>query len=738
MKKLSEFIVSRRRWLLGIMIVLALGSVFLYLQVKVNYDMTKYLPDDSAMKQGLDIMEEEFPSLGADKTIRVMATGLNEEKQAELLEKLKAIPNVESVAHDSSEKYHQGEYSLFVISTACEYGSPDELAIERTLEKDFQEYHVVAKNDNPGGEIPVTLLIIGVSLVIFILVVMCKSWFEPVLFLINIGIAVVINEGTNIILGEVSYITSSLAAVLQLVLSVDYSVMLLNRYRQEKEGGLEKHEAMTAALRNCFSSIAGSGLTTAVGLVALVFMHFKIGMDLGIVLAKGVLLSLICSLTVLPALMIPGDRLITKTAKKAPRFPMTRLAHFSYRWRYVLVCVFVVCFVVFYFLQGGTQIAYTLTKVDPIVEIFPSENPLVLVYENKDEQRMAELEKELKAQEGVTQVMGYPGLFGTAYTAEELAGVLESFSGSMGADSGEAVNFDPSMLKLVYSFRFMGSAQPESEQKMTIPELFEYVNNLMNLPVVGNMITPEIREAVTGAREKLDSGMRMLKSDAWSRMVVYTTLPVESEETEALMNRLEDVKKDLTGEYYIIGNSAMSHEMQKTFSGELQTITLLTAAAIFLIVLITSRSVIVPAILVLIVQCGVYITITAVGWQGYSIYYLALLIVECVLMGATIDYGILFTGYYRENRKHLDSRGALEAAYNGSIHSIMTSGLILILVTGVFGYLYSDPTVAEICRTISMGALSAVLVILLLLPGILSALDRLIVRRKQPCSGEKH
>ena len=730
MKKLSEFIVSRRRWTLVIMISLALVCVFLYLRVGVNYDMTKYLPDDSAMKQGMDIMEAEFPSLGSDKTIRVMAKGLTEEKQAELLEKLKAIPNVESVAHDASEKYHRGEYSLFVISTACEYGSPDELAIERTLEKDFQEYNIVVRNDNPGGEMPVQLLIVGVALVILILIVMSRSWFEPVLFLINIGIAVVINEGTNIFLGEVSYITSSIAAVLQLVLSVDYSVMLLNRYRQEKEGGLEKREAMVAALRNCFASIAGSGLTTAVGLVALVFMHFKIGMDLGIVLAKGVLLSLICSLTVLPALVIPGDRLITKTAKKAPHFPMTGLARFSYRFRYVLVCVFVVCFVVFYILQGGTQIAYTLAKEDPIVGIFPSENLLVLVYENGDEQRMADLEKELKAREGVTQVVGYPGLFATAYTAEELAGVLEGFSGGMGADSGEALSIDPSMLKLVYSLRFVGSQLPESEQKMTIPELFEAVNNMMNLPVVGSMITPEIRETVTGAREQLDSGMRMLKSDAWSRMIVYTTLPVESEETEALMNRLEEVKKELAGGYYIIGNSAMSHEMRQTFTGELQTITLLTAAAIFLIVLITSRSLIVPAILVLIVQCGVYITITAVGWQGYSIYYLALLIVECILMGATIDYGILFTGYYREHRKRIDSREALAAAYNGSIHSIMTSGLILILVTGLFGYLYSDPTVAEICRTISMGALSAVLVILLLLPGILSALDRLIVRKK--------
>jgi len=196
------------------------------------------------------------------------------------------------------------------------------------------------------------------------------------------------------------------------------------------------------------------------------------------------------------------------------------------------------------------------------------------------------------------------------------------------------------------------------------------------------------------------------------------------------MDMLTETGENLEGKLYLVGNSAMSYEMQGTFAGELQTITLLTAAAIFLIVLISSRSFIVPAILVLIVQCGVYITVTLIGWQGYEIYFLALLIVECLLMGATIDYGILFTNYYREFRLSGTVPEALKDAYDGSIHSIMTSGLIIVLITGIFGYTYPDPTIAEICRTIATGAMSAILVILLILPGLLAALDRLVARRK--------
>ena len=542
--------------------------------------------------------------------------------------------------------------------------------------------------------------------------------------------AIIINSGTNVFLGEISFITFSIAAILQLVLSIDYSIMLMNRYRQEKAEGLKPCEAMAAAIRNCFASIAGSAMTTAAGLLALVFMHFKIGMDMGLVLAKGVLLSLACVLTVLPGITIMGDRLIERTEKKPIHFHMNRISRFSYRRRYVLAAGFVFLFAVFCFLQGNTQIAYTLGKEDRIADIFPPENTLVIVYENQDEEKMTELEETLARYDGVTRVISYPGLFGKALTADELTGALEDF-GDMGFDMGEGVSIDPSMLGLVCSYYYAGSSVPAEEQKMTIPELFSYVNDtLLNNPLLGGLISPEIRETIGGAKEKLDSGMNMLKGEHRSRMIIYSTLPVESEETEDFMKLLTETGNSLKGEYYLIGNSAMSYEMQGSFSGELRTITLLTAAAIFLIVLITSRSVLIPAILVLIVQCGVFITVTVIGWQGYKIYYLALLIVECILMGATIDYGILYASYYRESRNRLAPPDALEAAYEGSIHSIMTSGMIIVLITGVFGYTYPDPTVAEICRTIGTGALSAILVILFMLPGLLASLDGLIMRKK--------
>ena len=726
MKTPSTWIVSRRLLILSLMAALAAVCAILALQVRVNYDMTKYLPDDSAMKQGMDLMADAFPSMGADKSIRVMAEGLSPEEQAELLAKLKAIPYVESVAHDDSSRYQRGDRSLFVLSTAYDYGSAEERSIERALDgEDIRAYHTVFRNDNPGADgVPAWLLLAGVSILVVILLVMCRSWFEPLLFLVNIGIAVVINEGTNLFLGSVSYVTSTMASVLQLVLSIDYSIMLANRYRQEKAAGLGKAEAAAAALRNCFSSVAGSALTTAAGLLALAFMHFKIGLDLGLVLAKGVLISLFCVLTVLPGLLVLGDRLISRTEKKIPRLSFRRLAGFSYRRRWILSGLFAVFLAVFFLLQGGTQISYTLAKVDPIMDYFPPENTLVLVYENQDEDRIADLEETLSRQEETIQVMGWPSLFGRARTAQEMADAFSSLGAGMGFDAG-GFSFDPSMLSMVYSLYFAGSSVPAGEQKLTIPELIDYVHDtVLNSPLFAALVTPEIREAVAGAKQQVEDGVRMLKSDRWSRMILWTSLPVESPETDRLLDLLEETGNSLSGGYYLIGYSAMSREMQRSFAAELRNITLLTAAAIFLIVLFTSRSFVVPALLVLIVQCGVWITVTVVGWQGYSIYFLALLIVECILMGATIDYGILFTGYYREQRKRRSSPEALEAAYDGSVHSILTSGLILVLVTGILGYTYSDPTVAEICRTIATGALSALLLILFLLPGLLAAFDR--------------
>jgi len=223
--------------------------------------------------------------------------------------------------------------------------------------------------------------------------------------------------------------------------------------------------------------------------------------------------------------------------------------------------------------------------------------------------------------------------------------------------------------------------------------------------------------------------VQQLKGEEHSRLSVTTKLPVESEKTSAFVKEMTELcDGKLSGEYHLIGNSIMVDEMESGFGREQLIITLLTAASIFIVVALTFRSLAIPAILVLIVQCGVFITVSALGAIGGSMYYLALLIVECILMGATIDYGILFTSYYREMRATLPIKEAIVAAYKGSLHTILTSGTIMVLITAVIGPLFGNPTIEQIVRTLSVGCASAMFLILFVLPGILALCDRIVGR----------
>lgn len=246
------------------------------------------------------------------------------------------------------------------------------------------------------------------------------------------------------------------------------------------------------------------------------------------------------------------------------------------------------------------------------------------------------------------------------------------------------------------------------------------------------MIDADMRTEIEDLGEQIDEGMKQLKGPQHSRIIISMTYSDESPETTAFFEKLTSLcDEKLLGDYYLIGNSAMTYEMQQTFDQEMLFITLLTAAAIFIVIALTFRSIVIPAILVLLVQCGVYITVTIIGLQGYSIYFLALLIVECILMGTTIDYGILFTNYYREKRRILGVKEALREAYNGSIHTIMTSGLIIVLVVGIVGNCFSNPVIGQICKTLSTGALCASLLILFILPGLLATFDKMVIRKNE-------
>lgn len=894
LKKASSFIVEKRVAIMIFVVILALAGAVCSRFVTINEDLTKYLPDDSKMKNGMDIMNASFPEIELPNTMRVMLDDLSDAEKTELPAQLAAIKNVESVEYEpGNAEYNRDNHTLYVLHMSCAYGSAGEAEIEDALRSQFSGRTIVWHNDaTTMPTIPLIVYVLVLVILLTILFTMCGSWLEPVLFLAAIGCAVLINLGTNLILGSVSNMTHAIAAILQLVLSMDYSIILMNRYRQEREREPDKYKAMKRAWVNAFPSVSSSALTTVAGLLMLLFMSFKIGADIGIVMAKGVFLSMVCVLTVLPGLILSFDGLLRKTEKKTPRVPMRWAAGFSFKARYIIAGLFVVLFAGFYILQSQTGIAYSLVRDDPVADVFPKRNTIVLVYENRDEDALRPLVDKLEADGSVCSVTSYGTTLGKACTAEELTAML----GEMG---GGSLPLEPSLLRLLYYRSYtdgetgtmtagqflsfvseqvlgnesfaaflddgmrekaallslfadadelqkqrteqelgellaqavegldassmdtifmlyrtqtgkktasvaelvnfirsnplmqsaLGSASPEQLQTlsaaktlidavlsgqaysagqmqnllgglsvrldkpavemlylykesmehydpswtMTPEELFRVMTEqVVNDPRFSAWIDDGLRMKLQLGQKALEAGKAQLVSERYSRLVLTATYPEESAATTAFLKDLEAfLSRSAAGESYLIGNAVMAYEMQQIFDGELLFITLLTAFAIFLIVALTFRSLFVPVLLVLLVQCGVYITVTVTGIMSGSMYYMALLMVECILMGATIDYGILFTNYYREHRRTAGIREALERAYDGSVHTILTSGLILVLITAAVGRLFEDEAVTEIVRTLSIGSFSVILLILFILPGTLAACDRLVAKKAE-------
>lgn len=716
MKQLARILVDRRYLFAAVMLAVTILCAFLALRVEINTDMTRYLPAKSPMRRGVELIETAFPDPGEQSAFRFVFTGLDESEIPAIRQQIAEHIYVSRVEYvPGNAHYNKDGRTLFIVNLDYGYDSRQAETVQRVFTKQFQDYDfAIGTNEMLKTEVPLKLLAIGVSILIAILVLMSRSWIEPVLFLIAIGMAVVINLGTNLVPGYISDITFSIAPVLQLVLSMDYSIILMNRYREEKKFGLPKTEAMKSALAHSFSSIFSSSFTTVVGLLALVFMTFKIGRELGVVLAKGVFISMICVFTVLPTLILWGDRLVEKTAKKTIPLPTRWLAFFSEKARHVIPFVFVAMFALFFWLRSFTPIIFTENLTDELSSVFPADNTVVLVYQNQDEGAILPLIADLEQNEHVRTVQAYANSFDQPLN---LAQITEA----MGQMGGSAM--PQNIIENVFHTKGWGD-----DVTMTLNEFMDTLTLDDRFANVFGISTERIRGQM---REAFDAQRNQMRGPEWSRVVIYSDYPDDSEETTAFMDDLyARCENDFAGETYLVGTSAMVHEMAGNFSREFLTVSLITAVAIFLVVLLTFRAPTIPLILVLLVQCGVYMAITAMGWQGYDVYYLALLVVQGILMGATIDYAIVFSSYYQELRRTLPRYESLCGAYEKSIHTIMTSGLILILVTAILGKFCPTQSIAQVCTSIALGSLSAVLLILFILPGLLACFDRLIIRRK--------
>ena len=487
MKKFTNFVIDKRYYILVLFIILSVLCGFLSTKVKINYDIAKYLPNTSETRIGMNIMEKEFSEVETS-SLNLMFENLSKQEKKDVLKYLETVKGVDEVEYDDTEKYNKDGYTLYSLIVSDKSDSKLSSDIYDKIIKHFENYKVYTSGNIASANedvLPIWIVGLAIFCALIILIIMCESYFEPFLFLISILMAVLLNNGTNIIFSDVSFITSSISAILQLALSMDYSIMLMNRYNQEKETEKDNVKAMKQALCNAFQSISSSSVTTIVGLLALVFMSFTIGRDLGFVLAKGVLFSLVCIFFVLPTLILMFNNLIVKTKKKNPTFKMNILGKFSYRLRYMFFPLFLVICVGSFILKGNLGYDYTNNEDDEIAKVFKENNQMAIIYNNSDEDKITKYLEKIANIPKVDEVLGYGNTINQKLAYDKLNNKLK--------DLGSDVDVDDYLLKIIYSNYYN-----KEGSRISFPQFVTFIENVAyNNDKLDTKIDDEVKKNVT-------------------------------------------------------------------------------------------------------------------------------------------------------------------------------------------------------------------------------------------------
>ena len=512
--------------------------------------------------------------------------------------------------------------------------------------------HIFLSSRSSATIMRATILAVIVALVILLL--FSSSWFEPLLYIAAIATAIILNMGSNLLLGDVSYLTQNVASILLLALSIDYAVFLLNRYKKEREAGKEAEEAMVRALGRSFVPIIASSLTTMACFVTVMFMKYKLGLDMGCVMAKGIILSFLTVFLFLPGLVVYTDKLITKSQHKALKPGTGGLSRFTVRYRWALSVLALALIIPAAYFAGQNTFTYgrsaTLPKDSAVTE----------------NRRAAE--EVFGSQEQLAVLVPKDYLKELALT-ERLAGIDSVVSVASWAqidDSGM-----DALLPDVLKSQFEGSGR-------------------------------------------------------FNRILLYLDCEEEGEATVAMLSAVREAVTEVYGqdEFYLLGNTAAAADIEEHTSVDFNRITAYSIAAVAAVVALTFGSALIPVILVGVIEGAVWINMSIPYLLGEHMVFVGYLIISNILLGATIDYAILFTSNYLGARKSLDKTGAVAEAQSTSLHSILTSGSIFALGGLILGLTSSFPTVQLLGYAVMRGGICAVIMTVFVLPALLSILDR--------------
>lgn len=679
MKKLAHFIVHRRRFISKLYVLIVIICTIIFPMVGINYDMTEYLKEDMPSKKAIDITDKEF---GMQGMARLMINGISITQGKDIKNRIEQVEGVDMVLwldsdiddlyaptsfidQDDIKDYYQDGSILFDITFVEDDSSELTHQALTEIKKIAGENSYIGGSSIENKSVKDTLIkevaiamCIAVPIVFLILMITTTSYLEPVLFLLITALGIIINLGSNIIFGKISFFTFSVAAILQLAISMDYSIFLLHTFTREKENGEEDEEvAMENAISKSIVSILSSGLTTIVGFVALALMQFEIGKDMGLVLAKGIVISLFSVIFFMPSMILKYSEKIEKTRHKPFVTITERFSKLVYKAHYLIIPILLVI----------------------IIPCYVGQNMNTFLYGND----------------------------------------------ALGSSQGTAVYADKLTIEEKFGKSNMMLAIVPRENNIKEKEMGEKLEEL-----------PSVRYAKTIASE-LPAGIpesflpsqttKKFHSDNYTRYLISVYTDGES---QAAFDAVNDIQAILDTYYpnenYIAGGTPSTLDIKNVIENDYKFVNLVSILGIGIIILFTFKSFFAPIVLLAVIESGIFINMTIPYLAGDSMIFMGYLIVSCIQLGATIDYGILMTENYLNCRENKSKKEAAIGAIKRSSLSVLTSGFVLTAAAFTIGKISTVAAISQIGLLIARGAVLSMILVLSVLPTLLALSDKLI------------
>lgn len=739
MEKIATFIVDKRNLFFLLYAFALIFSIVATGWVKVENDITTYLPEDTETRQGLTVMNDNFVTYG---TARVMVSNVTYETAENICSDLESIDGVTSVDFDDTTDHYKSASALFSVTfdgTTTDDISVHALHTIRDMLAGYDTYIDTEVGVDTSADLQSemsVILVLAAIVIVLVLTLTSRSYAEVPVLIMTFGAAALLNMGTNFLCGTISFISNSVTVILQLALAIDYAIILCHRFSDEHETK-DTREACIAALSKAIPEISSSSLTTISGLGALAFMHFGIGRDMATVLIKAILFSLLSVFTLMPGLLMLFSKKIDATRHKNLIPKITFLGKFDVATRFIVPPIFAVVVVVTAVLANKCPYCYSYTDLvtakqsesqiahQKIKNTFGVNNMVAVIVPTGDYDSERQLLKDLDSRAEVKSTQGLANI--DAMDGYKLADALTP------RQMSELAGLDYEVAEALYA----AYAVDQNEYGKLISGLGDYKVPLFDMFMFlqremkdGNItLDGDIQETLDDLFEQLNKAQLQLQSDKYSRLVVYLNLPEESDETMDFLDTMHAlIAKYYSSDTYIVGNSTNVKDLSSSFGEDNLLISVLSALFVVIILLFTFKSAGLPVLLIVVIQGSIWINFSVPTIQHESLYFLGYLIVNSIQMGANIDYAIVISSHYSDLKKEMRPKEAIIAALNEAFPTIFTSGTILAVAGALIGVMTTNPVIAAIGTCLGRGTVISIVLVMAVLPQILLIGDTIVER----------